>query len=197
MKTKNKYIASIMLEAAELLKSDSESLNESILMSKDERTAIKNNKTNMKKASTKQLYKAALNGNSDAIKAWANTMKKLISEASSDYELYHIGQDLEFSQVSALKKNIPELQKSISPLIQIIKKKLNISRDMSIINAYEQLTNKSLKNKENKNRKKEATKAALQEAIDLLYDKAMECDTLDEATEYIDKAEQLELLIDE
>ena len=197
MTTKNKYIASIMLEAAELLKNDSESLNESILMSKDERTSIKNNKTNMKKASTKQLYKAALNGNSDAIKAWANTMKKLISEASSDYELYHIGQDLEFSQVSALKKNIPELQKSISPLIQIIKKKLNISRDMSIINAYEQLTNKSLKNKENKNRKKEATKAALQEAIDLLYNKAIECDTLDEATEYINKAEQLESLIDE
>ena len=197
MKTKNKYIASIMLEAAELLKNDSESLNESILMSKDERTAIKNNKTNMKKASTKQLYKAALNGNSDAIKAWTNTMKKLISEASSDYELYHIGQDLEFSQVNALKKNIPELQKSISPLIQIIKKKLNISRDMSIINAYEQLTNKSLKNKENKNRKKEATKSAIREAIDLLYDKSMKCNTMDEAAEYINKAERLESLIDE
>ena len=40
-------------------------------------------------------------------------------------------------------------------------------------------------------------RAAMKEAIDLLYDKAMECDTLDEATEYIDKAEQLESLIDD
>ena len=38
---------------------------------------------------------------------------------------------------------------------------------------------------------------AIKEAIDLLYDKAMECDTLDEATEYINKAEQLESLLDE
>ena len=37
----------------------------------------------------------------------------------------------------------------------------------------------------------------LKEAIDLLYDKAIECDTLDEATEYINKAEQLETLIGE
>ena len=40
-------------------------------------------------------------------------------------------------------------------------------------------------------------RAAMKEAIDLLYDKAMECDTLDEATEYINKAEQLESLIDD
>ena len=189
MITKNEYIASIMLEAAELLKEDD--LNESILMGKDERTAVKNNKINMKKASTKQLYKAALNGNSDAVKAWANTMKKLISEASNDYELYHIGQDLEFSQVSVLKKNVPELQRAISILIQSIKKKLNISRDMSIINAYEQMTNKSLK--KNKKPKKEA----LQEAIDLLYDKAILCEDAGEAAEYVQKAEELQKAIED
>ena len=192
MTTKNEYIASIMLEAAELLKEDD--LNESILMSKEERSAVKNNRTNMKKGSVKQLYKAALNGNPDAIKAWGNTMKKIISDTSGKYELYHIGQDLEFSHVAASKKNVPELQKAISILIKNVKKKLNIPNSVSIINAYDEITNKSINEKKMEKKNK---KEALQEAIDLLYDKAMLCEDADEAEGYVQKAEELQQAVED
>ena len=148
MTTKNEYIASIMLEAADLLKSDD--LNESIhMMSKDERSAIKNNKKNMKSASIKQLYKAASTGNPDAVRAWANAMKKIVSQTSNNYELYDIGCDLEFSLAKASKRNMPELQRAISAIVQTIKNKLSIPRAMSINDAYDKMTNKSIEDKKN------------------------------------------------
>ena len=203
MTTKNEYIASIMLEAADLLKSDD--LNESIhMMSKDERSAIKNNKKNMKSASIKQLYKAASTGNPDAVRAWANAMKKIVSQTSNNYELYDIGCDLEFSLAKASKRNMPELQRAISAIVQTIKNKLSIPRAMSINDAYDKMTNKSIEDKKNEKmqrkmekKNKKESKKALQEAINLLYDKAILCEDAAEAEGYVQKAEELQQAIED
>ena len=91
---------------------------------------------------------------------------------------------------SGLQKAMNEYQKSINELNKL-KVKYDKLKDSNI-----SARGAAIRLNEDKVDSKEAV-TAMKEAIDLLYDKAMECDTIDEVTEYINKAEQLESLIDE
>lgn len=90
---------------------------------------------------------------------------------------------------SGLQKAMNNYKKSINELVKL-KNKYDKLKDSTI-----SARGAAIRLNENK-KSKENTKAYIQEAIDLLYDKAIECDTIYEATEYIDKAEELEYLLD-
>ena len=90
---------------------------------------------------------------------------------------------------SGLQKTMDDYKKSINELVKL-KNKYDKLKDSKI-----SARGAAIRLNENK-KSKEDTKAYIQEAIDLLYDKAIECDTIYEAAEYIDKAEELEYLLD-
>ena len=174
METKNEYIASIMLEAADLLKMDESAgangsgrryYEEKIKKEKDKVNALK------KKA---DMYKRAGYGDAEPVTKYNDSVKKL--------------------------KYFEDAKKNLDTRNGNARAEADMSKTGYDNSYYEQdfYKNDKLRNmKEKKNRRINNRANALKEAIDLLYDKAMECDTMDEATEYINKAEQLESLIDE
>ena len=92
---------------------------------------------------------------------------------------------------AGLQKSMNNYKKSIDELT-----KLKVKYD-KLKNSNISARGAAIRLNEDKVNDKEATKSAIREAIDLLYDKSMKCNTMDEAAEYINKAEQLESLIDE
>ena len=92
---------------------------------------------------------------------------------------------------AGLQKSMDNYKKSIDELT-----KLKVKYD-KLKNSNISARGAAIRLNEDKVNDKEATKSAIREAIDLLYDKSMKCNTMDEAVEYINKAERLESLIDE
>ena len=187
MTTKNEYIASIMLEAADLLKNDTESLNEAFGNS-----IRKQYKADLNAVNIKDLYiNAVSNGTTENINKYIQTVKSVIKKYSNDKKaLLFIAKDMEYainilnSMGSTNFANIMEKR-----LLNPIKSSLGISG--TIKSQYRSL--KREYKKEEKNQKK----TALQEAIDLLYDKAILCEDAAEAEGYVQKAEELQKAIED
>ena len=186
MTTKNEYIASIMLEAAELLKLDeSAGANGAGARFYDEKIKKQEEKIRSLKKKA-DAYKRA--GYSDKAPT-----KDYIKELNM------------LNRLNDLKKKFDSKSqnKSQADRMNAAKYSKNAggedTNDHRILEPYNKAFYKNAeKRKESEKKNARINKrAAMKEAIDLLYDKAMECDTLDEATEYIDKAEQLESLIGE
>ena len=240
MTTKNEYIASIMLEAADLLKNDYESLTEgytkdSYDLVKDDFRTIKNNmikannlRTQSKFNESEKLLNETLGIISNVKNKVKNmddpkllqritssiigntyiNMKTKLQNTSSAY--YPYGNGYAVSSITAS----PDA--GLSGMKKVIDKYLNacIIDIKNMIVLCEKGYTKKLKsktgvfikergsynyrmlNKASKKQKK-ASKGALQEAIDLLYDKAMLCEDADEAEGYVQKAEELQKAIDD
>ena len=215
--TKNEYIASIMLEAAELLKSNYEILNEGYMkdsydLVKDDFRTIENNMIKANNLRRQSKFDESIKVLTETLEIIKNTkikvknmnnptlLQKIISSIfdkngyiSRKTELKNKAGHVIYvksrgdSDLKGTKKIIDSFlnacKSDVLSMIALCNKfdAGKIQNQMIGSNADERMYNYKL----------------LKEAIDLLYDKAMECDTLDEATEYINKAEQLESLIDE
>ena len=186
MMTKNEYIASIMLEAAELLKEDTESLNEV------GNSIKKQYKSDLNSADIKNLYiNATQNGSRKNINTYIQALKKIIKKYDNDkHSLLFIARDIENSINMTNSMGSTNLAKSMeTQLLNPIKSKLGIKG--SVKSQYRSIK-KSYKGSDN-NKKK----AALQEAIDLFYDKALLCEDVSETEGYIQKAEELQKAIED
>ena len=201
MTTKNEYIASIMLEAADLLQMDeSAGANGAGERFYKEKVKTIQNKINSLKKKADAYERAGYEDKAP--------VKKELDKLKNELEKY--------------KENMRNFQKTSRSSIIHPRDRIHINRNLAKLSkngganvaytdidwggdthndpkGYFQAYHKNDKLREEKAKKNARInkRAAIKEAIDLLYDKAMECNTLDEATEYIDKAEQLELLIDE
>ena len=233
MTTKNEYIASIMLEAAKLLKNDNESLNEAYVkdsydLVKDDFRTIKNNMikaNNLRMQSKFDESIKLLNETFDIVINTKNKVKnmddpellqRIVSSvigniyvgSKSKLQNKSYGNQVTISAapdkgLKGMKKVIDKYLNAcgidIKNMIELCKKgytkKLKNKTDVFIKErgAY----NYNLLNKAYKKQKKEATKATLQEAIDLLYDKAILCEDAGEAAEYVQKAEELQKAIED
>jgi len=172
--TKNEQIASIMLEAAELLKNDTmnESAGANGLIRRSLEERLKNPKL--------MVCGRPLNDSDKSLYNYVLKCKK------NDYAKARQG-DKEANEFNAKmsKQDIDDYD----TLTRTVKKdgwKLPASEK----NPGIHYPNYPLHDKINK-------RAALKEAIDLLYEKAAEVDTMDEAVELIDRAEALESLLED
>ena len=233
MTTKNEYIASIMLEAAKLLKNDNESLNEAYVkdsydLVKDDFRTIKNNMikaNNLRMQSKFNESKKLLNETFDIVINTKNKVKnmddpellqRIISSVignvyvGSKSKLQNKSYGSQVTITAAPDKGLKGMKKvidkylnacgiDIKNMFELCKKgytkKLKNKTDVFIKErgAY----NYNLLNKAYKKQKKEATKATLQEAIDLLYDKAILCEDSSETEGYVQKAEELQKAIED
>ena len=189
MTTKNEYIASIMLEAAELLKLDeSAGANGAGARFYDEKIKAAQNKINSLEKSLKAYERAGYSDKIPAKKKEINNLKNNIKEYKKN---------MNFHYNKNHKRAIDSEEEYGNKLIA------EINREGIGVRGYNQdyrhayHKNDKLREEKAKKNARINSRAAMKEAIDLLYDKAIECDTLDEATEYINKAEQLEILIGE
>ena len=197
MTTKNEYIASIMLEAADLLQMDeSAGANGARRRFYEERA-----KQDQKKVDELQRkvdrYKRAGYEDKAPIKELEDAKKQLAKNKNTAHALDTRRTDTDrwHRRDLSLISKVPSYYRDH-----------NRSFDDYFNRNYKESDYEKAYYKPSVNRRDLHTsvvndrinkRAAMKEAIDLLYDKAMECDTLDEATEYINKAEQLESLIDE
>ena len=186
MTTKNEYIASIMLEAADLLQMD-ESAGANGAGERFYKEKIKAAQNKIKSLEKKaKAYKRA--GYSDRGPA------KEIKDLKDKIEDYEDNMDVYMRDYHNISVNRRSANRSKNGLEKGMISDNNVYGE-EYANAFHK-NDKLRKEKAEKNARINK-RAAMKEAIDLLYDKAIECDTLDEATEYINKAEQLESLIGE
>ena len=202
MTTKNEYIASIMLEAADLLQMD-ESAGANGAGERFYREKVKTiqNKINSLQKKAKAYERAGYDDKGP---------KKELDKLKNEIEKYkeHVRNFQKTSRYPT-SNNDPRARIEINRKLAKRSKDGDANFGYTDIDwggdthndpeGYFQAYHKNDKLREEKAKKNARInrRAAMKEAIDLLYDKAMECDTLDEATEYINKAEQLEWLIDE
>ena len=198
MTTRNEYIASIMLEAADLLQMDeSAGANGAAARFYDEK--IKKQKDKIKSLEKKaKAYERAgysdrgpakeIKDLKDKIEFYKNQKENMSSKRDYDPELSGRRDREKKATASKQGKTIRTWRDGILGRYD----KHEYGHDY--VDAYHK--NDKLREEKAKKNARINKRVAMKEAIDLLYDKAMECDTIDEATEYIDKAEQLELLIE-
>ena len=196
MTTKNEYIASIMLEAADLLQMDeSAGANGARRRFYEERAKRDQEKVDELQRKVDQ-YKRAGYGDKAPIKELEDAKNQLAKNKNTAHALdtRRIDTDKSHRRHLSLISKVPSYyrgdNRSFDDLLHKNYKESDYEKASSGTPDNNWLHAAVANNRINR-------RAAMKEAIDLLYDKAMECDTLDEATEYINKAEQLESLIDD
>ena len=197
MTTKNEYIASIMLEAADLLQMDeSAGANGARRRFYEERAKQDQKKVNELQRKVDR-YKRAGYEDKAPIKELEDAKKQLAKNKNTahaldtrrtDTDRWHRDRLATISKAPACYRSH---NRSFDDWFNVNYKESDYEKANYKPNVTSREIHASVVNDRINKR------AAMKEAIDLLYDKAMECDTIDEATEYINKAEQLELLIDE
>ena len=197
MTTKNEYIASIMLEAADLLQMDeSAGANGTRRRFYEERAKRDQKKVDELQRKVNQ-YKRAGYEDKAPINELEDTKKQLAKNKNTahaldtrrtDTDRWHRDRLATISRVPAYYRTH---NRSFDDWFNKNYKESDYEKANYKPNVASREIHASVVNDRINKR------AAMKEAIDLLYDKAIECDTLDEATEYINKAERLESLIDE
>ena len=179
--TKNEYIASIMLEAAELLKLDeSAGANGAGKRFYEEKIRAMQNKINSLEKKAKAYRRAGYGdkGPAEEIDKLKNNMEKYknLVKLYNSHEKYDDKHN-KFAAYHSRNGN-----------------GLGLGYGYEYVDAYHKndsvRKNKKLHNRINK-------RASLQEAIDLFYDKALLCEDADEAEGYIQKAEELQKAIED
>ena len=188
MTTKNEYIASIMLEAADLLQMDeSAGANGAGARFYDEKIKAAQNKIKSLEKKAKAYKRAGYSDRGPAKEI--KDLKDKIKKYKDNMNFY----DTKNNRERGIYKDEDSRDRIIAGFNKYGLDAGDNNRDYA--NAYAK--NIKLRKEKAEKNARINKRAAMKEAIDLLYDKAIECDTLDEATEYINKAEQLESLIDE
>ena len=196
MTTKNEYIASIMLEAADLLQMDESAGDNGARRRFYEERAKRDQKKVDELQRKVDQYKRAGYEDKAPIKELEDAKKQLAKNRNTAHALDTRRTDTDrrhreyLSRISEVPGRYRSRMHSYDDVLHKNYKESDYEKasegtpDNNWLHAF--LANDRINKR-----------AAMKEAIDLLYDKAMECDTLDEATEYIDKAEQLESLLDD
>ena len=180
--TRNEYIASIMLEAAELLKLDeSAGANGAGKRFYEEKIKATQNKINSLEKKAKAYRRAGYEDKGPA---------REVAKLKDDIEHYKNIMDKYDTKKCRYRNASARMSKS------------GFEYDDGLCNVDYAYTNAYHKNDGVRKNKKKIhdrinKRASLQEAIDLFYDKALLCEDADEAEGYIQKAEELQKAIED
>ena len=191
--TKNEYIASIMLEAAELLKLDeSAGANGAGKRFYEEKIKATQNKINSleKKANA---YRRAGYGDKGPAKE-IDDLKRKIKEYKKNMSKYDTKKDYDSSIYDTKDREYVNGKRTAQ-----LSKYGQYDDKFGYGREYSEAFNRGYFTRKDKAEKNARInkRASLQEAIDLFYDKALLCEDADEAEGYIQKAEELQKAIED